>query len=168
MLIDALKEDPSNHWLLTRLGTTYYEQKNYKKALAFSRKALKTNPNCPIVLWDLAGALFALEKFEDAFSIYRSLLSKDPQKLAKGPCGEGISWTISLLIDCFFRLGLCFHEMGDDELALKSFLKFLEFRSHWTDGIHSIQDATEEIAEIHPTSENIENDIKKATRQLIA
>src|SRR5215469_7498410 len=28
-----LKSDPENHWLLTRLGLTYYEEKDYGRAL---------------------------------------------------------------------------------------------------------------------------------------
>ena len=52
-----LRSDPENHWLLTRLGLTYYEEKDYKQALEWSRRAVGEAPNCPLVLWDYAGTL---------------------------------------------------------------------------------------------------------------
>ena len=50
----ALRRDPNSHWLLTRLGLTYYEQYDYKRALLYAKRAYKLAPGCPLVLWDLA------------------------------------------------------------------------------------------------------------------
>jgi hypothetical protein len=34
-----LKEKPDSHWLLTRLGLTYYEERAYRASLLYSQKA---------------------------------------------------------------------------------------------------------------------------------
>lgn len=52
-----LRSSPDDHWLLTRLGLTYYEEKRYKQALRYSVRALEKMPHCPLVLWDYAGTL---------------------------------------------------------------------------------------------------------------
>jgi tetratricopeptide (TPR) repeat protein len=44
-----LRSDPKNHWLLTRLGLTYYEEKDYRHALECERRALAEAPHCPLV-----------------------------------------------------------------------------------------------------------------------
>jgi len=31
----ALRTEPNSHWLITRLGLTYYEERKYKKALVY-------------------------------------------------------------------------------------------------------------------------------------
>jgi hypothetical protein len=37
-----LREQPDSHWLLTRLGLTYYEERAYRASLSYSRKALRS------------------------------------------------------------------------------------------------------------------------------
>jgi hypothetical protein len=39
-----LRSAPKNHWLLTRLGLTYYEEKDYKRALECELRALAEAP----------------------------------------------------------------------------------------------------------------------------
>lgn len=148
VLLHALARDRDNHWILARLSTTYYEEKKYKDALKYIEKASETNPDCPLVLWDLGGTYFALGKFRESFRAYRKLMSKGPEKIASDVCGEGPQWSLSLLIDCFFRCGLCAHELKHDEVARKLLLSFIDLRSRWTHGcIHSISEASEAIEE---------------------
>jgi hypothetical protein len=35
----ALRNEPDCHWLITRLGLTYYEERKYRKALYYDTKA---------------------------------------------------------------------------------------------------------------------------------
>src|SRR5207249_3788765 len=42
-----LRRSPKSHWLLTRMGLTYYEQRQYRRALAYERRALRIAPRCP-------------------------------------------------------------------------------------------------------------------------
>ena len=45
-----LRHAPDDHWLLSRLALTYYEQRKYKKALEIERQALRLAPRCPLAL----------------------------------------------------------------------------------------------------------------------
>jgi len=47
----ALRREPESHWLLTRLGLTYYEEHNYERALVSDHQAYQLAPRCPLVLW---------------------------------------------------------------------------------------------------------------------
>ncbi|MCI0379365.1 MAG: tetratricopeptide repeat protein, partial [Gemmataceae bacterium] len=112
IIIGELKRAPKDHWLLTRLSTTYYEQKNYQQALQHVDEVAKIKPDCPLVLWDLAGTLDALGKHQEAIDTYMKIFDKPTQELVDGPCGEGFDWAHALLTDCVFRLGVCFERLG--------------------------------------------------------
>ena len=45
----ALKFEPDSHWLLTRLGLTYYEQRDYAASLVHVERARELEPRCPLV-----------------------------------------------------------------------------------------------------------------------
>jgi tetratricopeptide (TPR) repeat protein len=51
LALTLLEDEPENHWLLAELAKTYYEQRNYEKALGYIEQALKIAPRCPLVLW---------------------------------------------------------------------------------------------------------------------
>jgi hypothetical protein len=48
LLRRELKDSPNSHWLVTRIGTTYYEEKRYK--LALSTRCVRFRCN-QIALW---------------------------------------------------------------------------------------------------------------------
>src|ERR1700736_6272387 len=56
----ALMKEPASHWLLTQLGETYYEQREYKKALEILLRSRDILADCPLTLWHLANTLDAL------------------------------------------------------------------------------------------------------------
>src|SRR5689334_17516155 len=70
-----LRRKPEDHWLLTRLSLTYYEQRQYRKSLYYAAKALQIAPYCPLAIWDYAGSLDMLERRKRALSIYEWLVS---------------------------------------------------------------------------------------------
>ena len=39
LILKQLESEPRNHWLITRLSLTYYEQRNYETALNYSKLA---------------------------------------------------------------------------------------------------------------------------------
>src|SRR5688572_8717949 len=63
-------DDWTRHWWLTRLSTTYYEERNYKKARELAEQAVAIAPSCPLVLWDLAGTLDMLGDKAGAIHTY--------------------------------------------------------------------------------------------------
>jgi tetratricopeptide (TPR) repeat protein len=112
----ALEKEPNSHWLWTQLGETYYEQRDYKKALDLLLRSRDILPDCPLTLWHLAGTLDALGYHGGAIHLYTWLLgSKKTPK--DDPCWESVEWTNSLKADCVYRLGLCFQHTGQKELA---------------------------------------------------
>lgn len=106
----ALRKEPGDHWLLTRLGTTYYEVFDYEKALFYSKQALELAPNCPLVLWDYASDLDMLGRTKEAIAIYKKLVKRGVEGIAYGECGEGLAWARGLVADCLYRLAKCYDE----------------------------------------------------------
>jgi tetratricopeptide (TPR) repeat protein len=148
-LIDKeLDKTPDSHWLLARLSTAYHEQRKYAKALEVARQAQRLAPECPLVLWDLAGALDATGDLAGALEIYRKLIRRGPVAVGNDECGEGLAWAIALLVDCVYRIGLCLEHLGNIPEALLFYHNFLELRSEWKEGIYSADDAERRVARL--------------------
>src|SRR5438094_233377 len=56
------ERNPEDHWLLTQLGVTFYEQQHHDQALPLFQASLQIVPDCPLTLWNLAGTLDAIGK----------------------------------------------------------------------------------------------------------
>ncbi len=137
LIQDELLSKPTDHWLWTTLGLTYYEERTYDKALKCSRRAVELAPHCPLVLWDFAGCLQMNGKGSSALAIWTLLLSMDLDEIAYGECDEGMDWAMQLLNDVHFRMGRHYQHEGQNEKAVVSFKKYLHNRSH---GVGSIYD----------------------------
>ena len=101
-----LQADPSNHFLLTRIGACYYEDRKYKAALKWNDRAFKIMPTCPLVWWDRSGILDMLDRSEDAKRIWRKIVRLGIDGLRTNPCHEGVRWARSLVADSYVRLGM--------------------------------------------------------------
>jgi tetratricopeptide (TPR) repeat protein len=108
-----LRLSPDSHWLLSRLALTYYEQRDYKRALEIERAALRLAPRCPLSLWGLAGSHDMLGQSGDAAALYLRLIRRGEERLAYGTCGEGLRWARGLVADCWYRLGAIREKQGD-------------------------------------------------------
>jgi tetratricopeptide (TPR) repeat protein len=135
---EELLASPSDHWLWMHLGLTYYEEKDYEKALACSKRAVELEPNCALALWHYAGSLVMTGKETAAVAIWTLLLDLDPDEIANGECGEGMDWALQLINDVHYRMGRYFEHKGRDSLARASYDKYLHNRAH---GVGSIYDA---------------------------
>jgi tetratricopeptide (TPR) repeat protein len=138
LIQDELLSSPTDHWLWTTLGLTYYEQRQYEKALKCSKRAIELAPNCALVLWDYAGCLYMNRQESAALAIWTLLLGMDMEEVAYGECSEGMDWALQLINDVHYRIGRCFQHQGKKELARISFEKYLPNRQH---GVSSIYDA---------------------------
>ena len=145
LIISALKCEPKSHWLITRLGLTYYEQRQYKRALHYSEKALNLAPTCPLVLWDYAGCLSMLDRSEEAIAIYRRLVHRGVERLARGDCGEGRTWAKGLIADCHYNLARCYRDVGKRKPAVASYRRYLDLRKSGYRSIYSIVKARKEL-----------------------
>jgi len=152
-LIEAELRKPGNendHWLLTRLSTTYYEERQYQKALELVRQAEKIAPDCPLVLWDLAGTLDALDRPLEALKIYEKLID-DPDRIAEEECGEGRDWAVALSTDCLYRAAICLKHLGMSATAIQALAAYIRIRELGGGSIYSIQDALTELKKLVPT-----------------
>ena len=140
--------DSDNHWVLTQLGVTFYEQRRYREALDWFSRSRKIVPDCPLTLWNLAGALDALGKHAAAIRIYRGLL-KSNKSFEDDPCWESKQWTDQLKSDCVYRLGACFEHQGKNRAAEKSYRQYLDLLLLGTQGSYSLEDVTERIRRLH-------------------
>jgi tetratricopeptide (TPR) repeat protein len=118
-LIEAeLKNQPDDHWLLTRLSLTYYEQFDFQRALELSGRALSIAPECPLVMWDNAGALEMLDRTEEAIAAYQEIINRGIESLSFDECGEGLPRGRGLHADSHYRMAHCYRDLGDTEQAI--------------------------------------------------
>jgi tetratricopeptide (TPR) repeat protein len=139
LIREGLRRKPTDHWLLTRLALTYYEQRQYRRALQYDVKALNVEPYCPLAVWGYAGTLDMLERRKEALQIYRWLISWGEDRVAYGQCGEGIQRARSLLADCFYRIA-CIHERsGQRKKAIAAYKTHLSKRNTATRSIYALR-----------------------------
>ena len=139
---------PTDHWLWMTLSLTYYEDKEYKKALACSRRAVELEPNCPLALWHYAGSLFMSGQESSALAIWTVLQNMDLDDIAYGDCGEGMDWAMQLVNDVHFRVGRYFQWKQERELARAWLQKYLHNREHGVTSIYDKKKAEQLLAEL--------------------
>ncbi len=140
-----LAREPNDHWLLTRLSLTYYEQRRYRTALLYSEKSLKLAPRCPLVLWDYAGTLDMLCREAEALAVYQSLVRRGARRIAEGECGEGIRRARSLIADCWYRMASCQIALGDPPAAVRAIRRHISMRGPGVESIYSVKEARERL-----------------------
>jgi tetratricopeptide (TPR) repeat protein len=143
----ALGQTPDDHWLLSRLALTHYEQRRYGKALELERRALRIAPKCPLALWGVAGALQMLDRFNEAEDVYRQIIRTGATRLAAEPCGEGRRWARGLVADSWYRLAEIYRDTGDVNRAKAGYRRYLRLRAGGL-SIYARRDAEERIREL--------------------
>jgi tetratricopeptide (TPR) repeat protein len=124
----ALASSPEDHWLWSRLGLTYYEERKYEDALKHEQRALALQPSCPLAIWGLAGTRHMLGQTDQAVLLYRRLIRRGSLRIAYGPCGEGLRWARGLVADCWYRLGEIHEAQGHRTRAAKAYREHLASR----------------------------------------
>ncbi len=153
---ELLNKDHEDHWLLARLSTTYYEMGDYEKALELADKALQIAPDCPLALWDRAGALDMLCREREALDVYENLLSRGLESIAEEECGEGEEWAAGLMADCVFRIATIAQDIGDKERAVRIYHNFLGMLDSGAQGIYSLEEAIERIRALTPKAKRLD------------
>jgi len=160
LILPELEKQPEDHWLLARLSTTYYEQREYAKALEHIEKAYRIRRQCPLVLWDFAGTLDAIGRPSEALKLYARLIGMGPRTVGSTrPCGEGLEWAISLLNDCVFRGAVCWEHLQKYDVAGRWYLAFLELRRVWSEGLYNHKDALKRIEKLPMNLPELEKSI---------
>jgi tetratricopeptide (TPR) repeat protein len=165
---EELRADPDNHWLLTRLSTTFYEQGDYEEALRWVEKARQVMPDCPLVLWDYAGTLDMLGREREAIAIYRSLLQRGAEAIAADECGEGAEWAAGLLTDCVYRAGRCFEDLKDRPKAAELYGMYLSLVDMGAPSIYSREEAVDRLRKLpRQRKDNIARTLERVGRELV-
>ena len=139
LIQDELLSNPTDHWLWTTLGLTYYEAREYAKA-QLQQKSCRIGAELPLGLMGLC-RLFIYEQ-PGALSVCNldSSLEHGSGGVAYGEDGEGMDWAMQLLNDVHYRIGKYYVREGNNQQAIESFTKYLQNRSH---GVGSIYDKAE-------------------------
>jgi len=149
--------------VLTQLGVIFYEQRRYQEALELFLTSRRIVSDCPLTLWNLAGALDALGKSAQAVRIYTWLLDskKSPEE---DPCWESKEWTDALKTDCVYRLGLCFQHMGKKHKAEQCYRQYLDLLLVGIEGSYSAEDVMRKIRGLHDAGRNggADRELRKA------
>ena len=141
LILRELNAAPDDHWLTTRLATTFYEQRDYAAALEWSEKAMCLAPECPLVVWDYACALDLTGQEEAAIQVWRDLIDRGPQRIAADECGEGLRWAESLVNDSRYRAALSFFDLGKKKEALRLLRAHLAHRKPGLPSLYSLREA---------------------------
>lgn len=139
LIREGLRRKPGDHWLLARLALTYYEQRQYRRALHYDVKALNVEPYCPLAVWGYAGTLDMLERRKEALQVFRWLISWGEDRLAYGQCGEGIQRALSLIADCFYRIAKIYEQTGQRKKAITAYKAHLGKRNTATRSIYPLK-----------------------------
>jgi tetratricopeptide (TPR) repeat protein len=142
------EKDPENHWLVTQLGVTFYEQRRYEDAVELFLASRQIVPDCPLTLWNLAGTLDSLGKRKEAIRIYNWLL-QDKTSPEDDSCWESKEWAAALKADCVYRLGVCLEHLGKKQKAEQCYREYLNILLIGIQGTYSVDDVTKQIRRLH-------------------
>ena len=147
-----LKHQPDdhfvNHWLLTRISSSYHEARQYRMALKYAIKSLDLYPNCQLAQWDLAGALDMLKEHRKAIEIRKKLLRRGVEKIAFNQCGEGLLWAERMVNDCRYKIGRGYYILGKKKLAIKYLKAHLAHRRAGLPSLYSRQQVKRELSDL--------------------
>jgi tetratricopeptide (TPR) repeat protein len=148
LIEEELAKDPDDHWLLTRLSLTYYEQFDYQKALDLSERALSIAPECPLAMWDRAGALEMLNRTEQAIAAYQQIIKRGIESLSSDECGEGLPRGRGFHADSHYRMANCQRNLGKTEKAIELLKRHLELRGPGCQSIYAIAAVRKELKQL--------------------
>ena len=157
------EETPNDHWVLTQLGVTFYEQRRYEDALQLFLASRKIVRDCPLTLWNLAGTLDSLENYADAMRIYVWLYLNKTSPDAD-PCWESKEWADALKTDCVYRIGVCFQHLGKKREAEDCYRQYLDLLSVGIEGAYSIEDVKRQIRDLYGEGRTsaVESEVRRA------
>jgi tetratricopeptide (TPR) repeat protein len=127
----ALRIKPDYVEAMNNLGTVYYSQKSYRRAISWYDKALKIAPREPksaSIYMNLGTAYFARKRYENATKAYRTALELDPEVFERhGSFGVMLEErSVEEKAKYHFYLAKLYAKDGRNELALQYLRKCIE------------------------------------------
>jgi tetratricopeptide (TPR) repeat protein len=146
LIREELRKNRDDHWLLTRLSLTYYEQKQYRKSLQYVTQALQIAPYCPLAVWDYAGTLDMLNRKKKALQVFQWPIGWGEKAIAYNECGEGIRFARSLIADCYYRVARIHEERRERGKAMSAYRQHLLRRKRGVRSIYPLSDVRRKFA----------------------
>lgn len=140
-----LKLEPYSHWLYTRLSSLYYEKREYEIALKYAILAHEIKPNCPLVLWDYAGALYMVGAYKEAITRWKKIISQGVDNIANGECGEGLQWARSIINDSHYKIANALINLNKYHKAKQHLVIYFDGRKKKSKSIFSLKQAQEKM-----------------------
>ncbi|NLR82130.1 tetratricopeptide repeat protein [Chitinophaga eiseniae] len=146
-LFAILRKEGENPEILTQIAASYYEEKNYKKAYVYDRRAWLCNKKSIVYIANLAVDLEMLGWYEKAIILSKGIISWNIDKICKYT-GVDIMKAKALKNDCRFRISLVYYKMHEDNMArrylnlyfkikkrdkLTTFISNEDQKGHWRD-----------------------------------
>jgi tetratricopeptide (TPR) repeat protein len=142
------KKTPDDHWVLTQLAETFYEQKRYENALHLLIPSLKLVHDCPLTLWHLGGTLDALGDHRRGLAAFTNILTSKKTP-GDDPCWESEQWTDMLKTDCLYRIGICFEHLGRVAQAEQCYISYLKVFGKDGNGSYSADEVLQRLQKVN-------------------
>ena len=153
LILKELAATPEDHWLITRLGLTYYEERDYRMALQLYEKSFQILSDCPLTIWNLAGALDMLGKSSQAAGYYRWIIDSKT-RYEDDSCWESREWTESMKASSVYRLAGCEKDLGHKSKAIELYRSYIELLVNGVEGVYSFDDVKAKIQKLQPAETN--------------
>lgn len=89
-----------------------------------------------------------LGRHRESLSIYRRLIRRGTNSIARGPCGEGPARARALILDCWYRVAHSETKLKNYKAALAAYRRHLQLRSRTSGSIYSKRMVTEELSKV--------------------
>jgi tetratricopeptide (TPR) repeat protein len=124
----AVKLDRRYADAINNIGTIYYNQKHYRRAISEYRRALAITPNSAAVWSNLGTAQYARKKYTEMSEAYARALELDPTifEARNGPGTQMQDRSVEDKARYHFEMARIYAKAGKNELALQFLRKSLE------------------------------------------
>ncbi len=143
-----LRKFPDNPWTWNHLILSYYERYEYRKSLEISSKALEKFPDDGYILFNHAGALQMLERYDEAAEIFGPLARSSEKRLIAKYQASDLTEARQLKNDACYRLGRCYAGLGKNKLAAKWLNQYIEGRKAGMGGIYNLNTVKKVLREL--------------------
>ena len=143
--IKASELRPKNFIVHFRIGYLFMQKQNWDKALSYFNKSMDLNNKFPNTFFNMAIILNLLNKKKESIQFFKSYIELQPNN-----------------IEAYYSLGICYREIGDIQMAKKTFLKAFEMNPDYPYLKGQLQFMKNHLCDwvnYNETKKNIEKDI---------